>query len=330
MEKKRFWLNGIIIGMVFILAACAPMAASNNKAYEVAPMAPEMDGSFAQDNAVVEEQAMEAEERGFVSGSGVSASEVERMVIYNADMRIAVEDPEDVMEMIVRMTQEAGGFVVNSSLSRSQTDRGTLPRVYMTVRIPADRLNSIMDAIKDLTPNPKDDVLSENVSGSDVTAEYTDLRSRLRNLEAAEEALVALMDDAQDPQDVLDVFSELTYYRGEIEIVKGRMQYLEESAAMSALSIEIVAKQSLQPIEIAGWEPRGTVREAVLALINTGQFLVDALIWFGIYCLPFLIPLSVAVYFLIKLIRKRRANKKAKKTEVMETKPPSVNPPATP
>ena len=57
-----------------------------------------------------------------------------------------------------------------------------------------------MTSIRALTLNPKDDVLSENVSGQDVTAEYTDLESRLRNLEAAEQALVTLMEDAQDPR----------------------------------------------------------------------------------------------------------------------------------
>jgi hypothetical protein len=183
-----------------------------------------------------------------------------------------------------------------------------------------------MTSIRALTLNPKDDVLSENVSGQDVTAEYTDLESRLRNLEAAEQALVTLMEDAQDPQDVLDVFSELTYYRGEIEIVKGRMRYLEESAALSALSVEVVSKRSLQPIEIAGWEPKGTVKEAVEALIDAGQFLVDALIWFGIFCLPFLIPLGIVIYFLVRYFRKRKALKKAGKAEIETLSQPGKAP----
>jgi len=158
----------------------------------------------------------------------------------------------------------------------------------------------------------------KNVSGQDVTSEYTDLESRLRNLEAAEEALVTLMEEARDPQDVLDIFGELTYYRGEIELVKGRMKYLEESTSLSAISVEIVAKASLQPITIAGWEPKGTMKTAFEALINTGQVLADAVIWFGIFCLPFLIPLGIGVYFLVRIIRKRRKAKKAQKTNIIE------------
>jgi len=269
----------------------------------------------------VSEESYDAEYKGdaaesngrYDGGLNGSASAIERMVIYNADLRIAVQDPEAVMASVIKMVEDAGGYVVSSQLYKTYTDRGNLPNATLTVRVPSGQLDSIMDAIKALTPNPKDDVISENVSGQDVTAEYTDLQSQLRNLEAAEEALVALMEEAKDPQDVLDIFDELTYYRGEIEMVKGRMKYLEESADLSAITVAIIAKESLQPLEIAGWEPKGTVKRAVEALIDAGQFVVDAAIWFGIFCLPFLIPLSVGIYFLVRIIRKSRAKRKAKK-----------------
>lgn len=311
MVKKKRWIWFIFLGLSLVVGACAPMRAAQDVMMESPAMEPEM---------AAEEGFAIAEERGVTSGVGETAKEIERMVIYNAEMRIAVENPEVTMQTIINMAEEAGGFVVYSNLYKTQTDRGSLPQANLRVRVPAGRLNSIMDEIKGLTPNPRDDVLSENVSGQDVTAEYTDLESRLRNLEAAERALVDLMEDARDPQDVLDVFSELTYYRGEIELVTGRMRYLEESASLSALSVDIVAKRSLQPIEIAGWEPQGTAKRAVEALIDAAQFLADTVIWFGIFCLPFLIPLGVVIYFLVRFFRKRKAQKKADKVGVEEIK----------
>ena len=316
MDKKKRWLWFVFLGLSLVVGACAPMKAAEDVMMEAPAMEP-ADDSF---EMAVEEGFATAEERGITSGVGETARTIERMVIYNADMRIAVENPEDSMQTIINMAEEAGGYVVSSNLYKTQTDRGSLPQASLRVRVPAGRLNSIMEEIKGLTPNPREDVLSENVSGQDVTAEFTDLESRLRNLEAAEQALVQLMDQAQDPQDVLDVFSELTYYRGEIEIVKGRMRYLEESAALSALSVDIVAKRALQPIEIVGWQPQGTVRRAVEALVDAAQFIGDAVIWFGIFCLPFLIPLGVVIYFLVRLLRKRKAQKKADKAEVEEIK----------
>jgi hypothetical protein len=208
---------------------------------------------------------------------------------------------------------------VSSNVYQSYSESGgTQPRANVTVRVPAGKLDSIMAEIKALTPNPDEDVLSENVSGQDVTAEYTDLGSRLRNLEAAEEALVELMEKAEDPEDVLNIFDELTYYRGEIEVVKGRMKYIEESVDLSSISVNIVTKESLQPIEIGGWQPKGTAKKAIQALINALQFIGNAAIWFGIFCLPFLIPLGIAVYILVRLLRKKKAKKAARTTETIQ------------
>lgn len=315
MNRKFVFALVLLLTASLVLSGCAKMSAPEASYEERPGYAPQ---EPAYDYEVAVEEEMGESPRGFDTGLEDSSSTAERMVIYNADMSIAVENPEASLEDVIRMAESAGGFVVSSSLSRSQTSAGTLPRAYLTVRVPAGQLDSIMEAIKDLTPDRDEDVLYENVSGQDVTAEFTDLEARLRNLEAAEEALVELMEEAKDPEDVLNIFDELTYYRGEIEIVKGRMKYLSESAALSSISIEIVAKESIQPIEIIGWEPKGTVKRAVESLISAGQWLADAAIWFGIFCLPFLIPLGVGVYFLVRLIKKRRAAKKAKTDEIVD------------
>lgn len=314
MRKKSLVLIAMVLGLGIILSACAGKMASESVSNDQVPKEPAMDSDYYGE---AEEPAASGE-REYASGMNAPDAEFERMVIYNANMRIAVEDPIAAMESVIRMIEGTDGFVVYSNVSQYNTSRGQYPTVNLTVRVPAGQLDSMMDAIKNLTPDPKVDVLSENVSGQDVTSEYTDLNSRLRNLEAAEAQLVKLMEDARDPEDVLAIFEKLTYYRGEIEVVKGRMKYLRESTDLSSISLEIVAKESLQPIEIAGWEPKGTVKKAVEALIETGQFLVDGAIWLGIYCLPFLIPLGIGVYFLVKFLRKRKAKKAAEKKSLIE------------
>ena len=42
------------------------------------------------------------------------------------------------------------------------------------------------------------------------------------------------MDSANRTEDVLNVFDQLTRVRGEIEVIKGQIQYFEESARLSA------------------------------------------------------------------------------------------------
>ncbi|MBG0786360.1 MAG: DUF4349 domain-containing protein [Anaerolineaceae bacterium] len=322
MKKRNILLVTMILIVAIFASACA---AAQSTAEDWVGYAPE--AGYDNETLMMEESmemdGMAAESsRSYDSGMGESAAATERMVIYNANLRIAVENPTTSLESIIAMAESAGGFVVYSNIYQSTTSSGsTVPYANVTIRVPAGQLDPIMTAIKGLTPEPEDDVLSENVSGQDVTSEYTDLESELRNLEAAEEALTAIMEKAQDTEDVLDVFDELTYYRGQIEAVKGRMQYLSESAALSAISVEIVAKESLQPITVAGWEPQGTIKKAVEALINAGQKLVDILIWFVISWLPFLAVFGAIIYFVVRGLKKGKAKRQAKKRKALEQTP---------
>lgn len=313
MSKNTIRIFTLVIALSLALSSCAAMGRSSNQTIESAPPDP----AYDYEKPAAEEEYAESSD-GYGAGVDYAPDVTNRMVLYDAYMEIAVVEPESVMQSVIQMAKNAGGYVVNSNVYKSYTDRGSLPSANVTVRVPAGQLDSIIDAIKALTPNPDEDVISENVSGQDVTAEYTDLESRLRNLEAAEQALVEMMEEAKDPEDVLNIFEQLTYYRGEIEVVKGRMKYLEESVALSSLTVSIRAKESLRPIEIIGWQPKGTIKNAVEKLIEAGQFLADGVIWFGIFCLPFLIPLGIGVYFLIRFLRKRRAIKKAEEESIVE------------
>jgi hypothetical protein len=323
MKKRKVLLVSLVLIVATLASACA---AAQSPVEDKVGYMPEagIEAEYAMEESMEMDGMTSESSRNYDAGMGETPMAAERMVIYNADLRIAVEDPTASLDSVIAMAESSGGFVVHSNIYQSTTANGnTVPYANVTIRVPAGQLDPIITSIKGLTPEPEEDVLSENVSGQDVTSEYTDLESQLRNLEAAEQALVEIMENAKDTEDVLDVFDELTYYRGQIETVKGRMQYLSESAAMSAISVEIVAKESLQPITIAGWEPQGTVKKAVEALINTGQKIVDIAIWFGIYCLPFLIPLGLAVFFLVKLLLKRKAKRQAKKIEALGQIPES-------
>ena len=99
--------------------------------------------------------------------------------------------------------------------------------------------------------------LTKNISSQDVTKDYTDLQSRLRNLEEAEAQLREIMASANKTEDVLSVYNQLVQVREQIEVTKGQIQYYEQSAALSAISVEILADEAVQPLTVGGWQPGG-------------------------------------------------------------------------
>lgn len=233
---------------------------------------------------------------------------LERMVIKNADLSIVVETPSAVMDEISQMASDMGGYVVSSNLSQVRTERGVeVPQARITIRVPSERLNEALENIKSGAGR----VLSENVSGEDVTREYTDLESRLRHLQNAEKQLTRIMEEAEETEDVLSVYNRLVDVQEEIEMVKGQMQYYEQSAALSAISVTIQANEAVQPLEIGGWQPVGVAKDALQALINTLQFLGDIAIWLGLFVIPLLLLLYFPIRFGWKGLKRLFRSKKS-------------------
>jgi hypothetical protein len=237
---------------------------------------------------------------------------VERLVIRNANLTIVVEDPVASTEDIAELAVAFGGFVVDSNVYQTTFAEGVFAnQANITIRVPAERLDEALEQIKaDVV-----EVRSERITGQDVTQEYTDLESRLRNLEAAEEELREIMGSLTEAEDVLNVYQSLRQVREEIEVIKGRMQYFEESARLSAITVDLLPDVISQPLQIGRWQPQGTAKRALEAMISVLQFLADAGIWLLIFS-----PLIVPVVLLIRWWRRRRrARKIAKqKTEDQE------------
>lgn len=237
---------------------------------------------------------------------------VERMVIKNANLSIVVEDPSESMDEIRQMASEMGGYVVSSNLTQVQTDRGVeVPQARITIRVPSEKLDQTLEAIK----TGAGQVLSENISGQDVTKEYTDLESRLRHLKNAESRLTQIMEEASDTEDVLSVYNRLVEVQEEMEIVKGQMQYYEQSAALSAISVTIQANEAVQPLKIGNWQPVGVAKKAIQALISTLQVFGDVAIWLALFVLPVLLILYLPVRFGWKGIKRLFRSRKSSREE---------------
>ena len=178
----------------------------------------------------------------------------------------------------------------------------------MTVRIPAEGFQSFIDAVQLMSV----EVTRISTSGQDVTEEYVDLSSRLSNLEATASRVRNFLDEAKDVEEALAVNQELSRLEGEIEVIKGRMKYLEQSAAFSTVSIELTPDILSQPIEVGGWQPQGVAKAALETLISALQTLVDIAIWFIIFILPVLLIISIPILLLIFIIRRWRRRRKAR------------------
>lgn len=216
-----------------------------------------------------------------VSVDGVTVQE--RKVIENADLAIVVADPKARIAEIAQLARDLGGFVVSSRIyERMMPSGASVPEGSITIRVPAGSLDEALTRIKaDVV-----EVQSENRSGQDVTNEYVDLQSRLKARQAAEAQLLEMMKQSQNADDTLAIFNQLIQIQSEIEVLKGQIKYYDESIATSAITVQLIAEESIQPIQIGGWKPQGQARDALQALVRFLQGFVNFIIWLVILIIP--------------------------------------------
>lgn len=191
-------MNKKILLTICIFALTLVGCASAMQSAEVSRGAPD----FAEEGFYVEAPAAEPFSDEAVSAIEFESVEsTERIVIKNANLEIVVNAPDESMETIGRMAEEMGGFVVSANLYMAQLSDGQeVPRASITIRVPADRLDEALTRIESESDRLP---LTKNIQSQDVTRDYTDLQSRLKNLEATEAQLMEIMASANKTEDVL-------------------------------------------------------------------------------------------------------------------------------
>lgn len=310
-------LIGLMVTAAVVLAACAARAPIPP------PQRSELEGLGRDRFAPISKSApgiapdrLQGDEGGFTSSA---PSSVERLVIKNAKLSLIVKEPPSAMAAIAEMAESMGGYVVSADLYQTTTRSGKeVPRASITIRVPAEKLNQALDEIKSLSDELPQ---SEKITSQDITAEYTDLDSRLQNLKRAEEQLQQILDQAYSTEDVLKVYQQLTQVREQIEVIEGQMKYYRESVALSAISAELIAAEEVEPLTIGNWRPVGVARNALQALINAVQVLINFAIWVVIFVLPVL--LLIYVFLVLPLRALWRLVRRRKKTQApAATQPP--------
>lgn len=225
-----------------------------------------------------------------------------RLVIKTGTIHMIVKNIESSIKSIIQYTTSKGGWIVNSKI----TEQEKIPSGNIIVRVPVEIFDEAMLYFKSLAEK----ISYEGIQGEDITEEYTDLQSRLRNLEATESQLLKIMDKSGTISDVLAVQKELTTIRDQIEQTKGKIQYLEKSAKMTTISINLALSEELLPIPPAEkWRPIYVIKQAWRSLLASIRGISYLLIWIGIYAIIW-VPLIIIIWQAKKFWQRRKEVKK--------------------
>ncbi|MDP2624633.1 MAG: DUF4349 domain-containing protein, partial [Candidatus Peregrinibacteria bacterium] len=225
-------------------------------------------------------------------------SGVETKVIKTASLTMDVKDTAEVIDSVTSIAGAYDGFVQNSEtwLQSDETTAG-----YITLRVDSEYFEEAMDDIKALATV----IQSESISGQDVTEDYVDLQARLVNLQAEEEQYLNILDEAYTVEDLLSVSDYLAAVREDIEVIQGRLKYLENQTDYSTISIWVYEEASLL-VPTSDWQPVVVAKQAFNRLVEVGQNLVNLSIQLVIFGIPLLIVIWIVRGISRAVVRNRK------------------------
>jgi len=158
-----------------------------------------------------------------------SAPHSATMLIYTANLSLAVFHVEAGLDAVTRIGREVGGYLS----ARQDT--------AVTIRVPRERFEETIARIEAIG-----NVLHRDIRARDVTDEYVDLEARLKNSYAMRERLQELLAKA-NVKEALDIEAQLGRVTEEIERMEGKLKLMRDEISFSTITASF-APVAEQPV----------------------------------------------------------------------------------
>lgn len=308
--KKEWNKRGVVVSTFFLLfcfflitmtgcGAASYESAMKDDARAVAP-AP---SAPMEDKGVAEEKGIEHAEAGELAPEAVG----KRYIIQNAYLNLEIHNIDETVTKLYELVDLVNGYVASREIYSISEERRA---GRVTVRIPAEHFNPLLEEIKELGK-----VKNDHIDTDDVTMDYIDLEARIANLTTQEKRLRELLEKAESIEDILQVERELGRVRGDLEAMTGNFKYLQERVRYSTIEIRMEERDARTVVVTDRFDSFGE-RVMTLLALNTNRLLTffSDFTALAIGSLPIIIPLLL-VFYLVWRIRVYFRNKRMMKQE---------------
>lgn len=230
--------------------------------------------------------------------AGNQITDTSKKIIKEGDIRFETGNLKATKEKIINALKSFGGYVAEEN----ETNNGDNNRkeYNLKIRVPSKNFDGFLGALS----ASADRIDTKNIRIRDVTTEYIDITTQLKNKNLLEKRYQELLAKATKTSDLLQIENKLTEIRSDIESTQGQLNYLNKQVSYSSLDITFYTKQSGQ---VNSGNEFGYKLKTALA--DGWSFLQN--LFFGIIGIWPIILIIIIIYWMIKRWRKRRRAKKA-------------------
>ncbi|MBQ3105087.1 MAG: DUF4349 domain-containing protein [Lachnospiraceae bacterium] len=236
-----------------------------------------------------------------------STAETERKLIRTIDMSVETQHYDELLTTLQQQIRELGGYIEHKDAYNGSQTSGALRYISMTVRIPSDRLDAFVDRVGE-----ECNVIRESEYVEDVTLTYVDMDSHRQMLAVEQQRLLELLEKAETIEDIIALESRLSEVRYEIESIASQLRTYDNLVDYSTVYLYIDEVERYTPVQ------EKTDLEKIKSgfgesLYQVGRGIKNFIIEF-IISIPYLVvwgAVLVALAFLLRLIRKKRREKRS-------------------
>jgi hypothetical protein len=295
----------VILALLLILSLLAGCGAKSNGApNEMADgITGGSGGSFIQESAT----SKPSTERG--DDPLPESQKLVRKIWLDAE----TENLDDLLGQVEQRIGELSGYVEQREVYNGSNYTGNRRYRYanLTIRIPADQLDSFVDRISEVS-----NITSTNETTENITLSYVATQSRITALEIEQTRLLELLAKAETMADLLKIESQLTDVRTELEEVTSQLRLYDNMVEYGTLYLNIS-----EVVEFTVTEEPETIWDRIgsgfmESLKDLGNFFTELFV-FVVVGLPYIVIIGIVVTAAILLLRFRK--KKAKKAEQTDT-----------
>ena len=218
-------------------------------------------------------------------------------IIYTYNYSVETKQFDSFMDAVQKRISEYGGYV-ESSETNGNSEMNIRRYANMVIRIPADKMHSFLNMVKE-----NSNVTYSSSSTENVTLSYVDMQSHIKALKTEQETLMGILEKAEKLEDIIALQNQLTNIRYELESYESQLRVYDNRINYSTLYLDIneVERETNVATELTyGEEIRQGLSDTMYSI---RQGLRDFSIWF-IVNLPILFIWAVVLVILLLIVRK--------------------------
>ena len=200
---------------------------------------------------------------------------ISAQVIRQAQLSISVSSGmfDQKLADVRSLVELEQGFISGTDAQANPTTNDQIRTGVITFMVPATRFDDTIDQLSKLGK-----VQNEHISGQDVSGQYVDLNARLVNAESQRAAMLALLAQAHNINDIITVQNQIGQITGEIEQLKGQIKYLDTNTAYSTVTVSMT--EAGAPVQVArsdSWGFATALTDAAHNFVTTINYVVTGL-----------------------------------------------------